>query len=176
MSNRKIRNNVTYFLVNGVMVEGVENVRAAIHSHFSSHFQSCAEERPSMVGLHFRSLSHAKGGGLVKSFSLDEVKAAMWDCGNFKCLGPDGISFGFIKEFWDILKDDVMRFIVEFYRNGRLTKGINSTFVALISKVLSPQRLNDFRLISLVGSMYKILSKVLSNILRSITRSVISDS
>jgi len=176
MSDRKRRNVVTSFLVNGVMVEGVENVRVAIHSHFSSHFQSRVEERPSMAGLYFRSLSHAEGGGLVKPFSLDEVKVVVWDCDNFKCPGPDDISFGFIKDFRDILKDDVMRFIVEFHRNGRLTKGIYSTFIALIPKVVSPQRVNDFRPISLVGSMYKILSKVLANRLRSIMGSAISDS
>jgi len=77
MSHRKRKNVVTSFLVNGVPVEGVDNVRAAIHSHFSSHFQSRVEERPSMDGLHFRSLSHAEGGGLVKPFSLEEVKAAV---------------------------------------------------------------------------------------------------
>jgi len=36
-------------------------------------------------------------------------------------------------------------------------KGINTTFIALIPNVDSPQRLNDFRSISLVGSLYKIL-------------------
>jgi len=39
-----------------------------------------------------------------------EVKAAVWDCDNFKCPGPDEITFGFIKDFWDILKEDMMRF------------------------------------------------------------------
>jgi hypothetical protein len=77
MSNRKRRNVVSSVLVNGVMVEGVDNVRATIHSHFSSHFQSRVEERPSMADLHFRSMSHAEGVGLVKPFSLEEVKAAV---------------------------------------------------------------------------------------------------
>jgi len=113
---------------------------------------------------------------LVKLFSVEKVKIAVWDCDNYKCPGPDGITFGFIKDFWDILWDDVMRFLVEFHRNERLTKGINSTFIALIPKVESLQRLNDFRPISLVGSMYKILAKVLANRLRSIIGSVISDS
>jgi len=62
----------------------------------------------------------------------------VWDCENLKCPGLDGYSFGFIKDFWDILIDDVMHFLVEFHRNGRLKKGISSTFIAIIPKVDSP--------------------------------------
>ncbi|MCH82432.1 cysteine-rich receptor-like protein kinase [Trifolium medium] len=40
----------------------------------------------------------------------------------------------------------------------------------------SPQRLNEFRPISLVGSLYKILAKVLANRLRLVIGSVISES
>jgi len=69
-----------------------------------------------------------------------------------------------------------MRFITDFHRNGELTKGINSTFTALIPKVVSPQRLNDFRPISLVGCMYKVLVKVLANRLRAVIANVVSDS
>jgi hypothetical protein len=49
---------------------------------------------------------------------------------------------------------------------------VNYTFIALIPKVNSPQRLNDFRPISLVGCLYK----VLANRLRSVIGSVVSDS
>ncbi|MCH85138.1 cysteine-rich receptor-like protein kinase, partial [Trifolium medium] len=115
-------------------------------------------------------------GSMTKPFTVDEVKAAVWDCGSFKSPGPDGINLGFFKDFWTELQGDVMQFISEFHRNGRLTKGLNSTFIALISKVDSPQRLNDFRPISLVGSLYKILAKVLANRLRLVIGSVISES
>jgi hypothetical protein len=74
-----------------------------------------------------------------------------------------------------MLKDDFMIFITEFHRNGRLTKGINATFIALIPKVSSPQQLNDFRPISLVGCMYKVLAKILANRLRIVIGSVVSD-
>lgn len=70
----------------------------------------------------------------------------------------------------------MLRFLLEFHRNGTLAKGINNTFIALIRKVESPQRLNDFLPISLVGSMYKILAKVLANRLRVVIGLVISDS
>jgi len=68
-----------------------------------------------------------------------------------------------------------MRFITEFHHDGRLPKGINATFIVLIPKVVSPQRLNDFRPISLVGCMYKVLAKLLANRLRSVIESVVSD-
>ena len=70
---------------------------------------------------------------------------------------------GFVKEFWPAIKSDVLRFISEFHRNGKLTKSINCTFIVLISKVESPYRLNDYHHISLVWCLYKILAKVLSD-------------
>ena len=169
MCDRRRGNTMSSVLVNGVMVDGVDNVRSAVFDHFSSHIKSQRVERPSMEALQFQSLSYREGISLVKPFYVQEVKAAMWNCDNFKCSGHDGVTIGCIKEFWNILCDDVMRFLVEFHRNKCLTKGINNTFIALISKVDSPQRLNDFRPISLVGSMYKILAKVLANRLQLVT-------
>lgn len=45
---------------------------------------------------------------LEASFSLDEVKNAVWSCGNDKAPGLDGLTFKFLKEFWDLLKDDIL--------------------------------------------------------------------
>jgi len=176
MTSKRSRNAIPFFLVNGVLIEGVQNVRSAVFTHYQTQFQATQHSRPSMEALEFRTLSISDGVGLVSPFTVEEVKTAVWDVESFKCPGPDGISFGFIKDFWDILKDDVMRFLVEFHRNGRLAKGINSTFIALIPKVANPHRLNDFRPISLVGSTYKILAKVLANRLRSVIGEVISES
>ena len=64
---------------------------------------------------------------------------------------------------------------MEFHRNGRLTKGVNATFISLIPKVDNPQWLNDFRPISLVGCVYKVLAKILANRLRAVLGSVVSD-
>ena len=168
-------NSLGPIMVNGAVVEGVLPVRQAVFSHFSSHFQAIQMVQPTVDDLHIRTLTFAKGGGLIKPFSVEEVKAAIWDCGSFKSPGPDGINFGFIKDFWLDLKEDIMRFVFDFHRNWKLTKGINTTFIALIPKVDSPQSLNDFRPISLVGSLYKILAKLLANRLRQVIGSVVSE-
>ena len=176
MSSRKSRNAVPFILVNGSLVEGVESVRNAVFNHFRAQFRPSPNLRPSMAALNFRTLPPIDGACLVRPFIVEEIKGAVWEIDSYKCPGPDGFTFGFFKDFWDILKDDVLRFMVECHRNGRLSKGINSTFIAFIPKVDNPHRLNDFRPISLVGSMYKILAKVLANRLRSVIGLVISDS
>jgi len=144
MSNRRRRNYLHLIHVDGVPVEGVQNIRTAVRNHFSSHYSALEVDRPRVEGLNFRKLSYSQAGSLVRPFTLEEVKQAIWDCDNFKSPGPDGINFGFIKDFWPELKDDFMRFLMEFHRNGKLTKGLNSPFIALIPKVDSPQCLADF--------------------------------
>jgi len=176
LSSRRRRSSIVALLVNGILVEGVQPIRNAVYSHFRDHFAATYTPRPGVENSPFKNLSYAEGSGLIKPFSAIEVKAAVWGCVSFKSPDPDGVNFGFIKEFWEELKDDVMRFISEFHRNGKLTRGINTTFIALIPKINSPQRLNDFRPISLVGSLYKILSKVLAKRLKRVVGTVISDS
>jgi len=175
MSNRQRRNSIHMVHINGVMVEGVQNIRTAVFNHFADHYRALVVDRPGVQGLNFKKLSYGQASNLVRPFSLEEVKKAVWECESFKSPGPDGIIFGFIKDFWHELKDDFMRFLVEFHCNGRLTKGINSTFIALIPKIESSQKIADFRPISLVGCMYKVLAKVLANRLRSIIDLLVSD-
>ncbi|GAU23620.1 hypothetical protein TSUD_386090 [Trifolium subterraneum] len=176
MARRRRGNVISSILVDEVNLEGVSPIRQAVVSHFASHFKATHMNRPGVDNLLFKTLNPLECGSLIKPFSVEEVKSAVWDCDNYKSPGPDGINFGFIKDFWADLQGDVMRFISEFHRNGKLTKGLNSTFIALIPKVDSPQRLNDFRPISLVGSLYKILAKVLANRLRLVIGSMISES
>ncbi|PNX88010.1 cysteine-rich receptor-like protein kinase [Trifolium pratense] len=78
---------------------------------------------------------------VTRPFLADEVKEAVWDYDSYKSPGPDSVNFGFIKDILAELQSDVMHFVDEFHYNGKLTKGSNSTFIALIPKVDSPQRL-----------------------------------
>jgi len=66
------------------------------------------------------------------------VKQGVWDCDNYKSPGPNGINFGFIKDFWGILKMILCVSFLNVIGMGSYQKGINSTFIALIPKVASP--------------------------------------
>ncbi|GKA91010.1 hypothetical protein Tco_0812880 [Tanacetum coccineum] len=84
----------------------------------------------------------AKGSSIIMS---QEVKSAMFYMGNDKSPGPDGFTAGFFKDTWDIIGADVIKAVSEFFTNGRLLKELNHTIIALIPKVNTPARVNDFR-------------------------------
>lgn len=58
----------------------------------------------------------------------------------------------------------------------RLKKGQNSTLIALIPKKVGASDVKDYRLISLVGSVFKIMAKVLANRLKLVLGELLSKS
>ena len=54
-------------------------------------------------------------------------------------------------------------------------RSLNASFLSLIPKKNNALNIKDFRLISLVGSVYKLLSKVLVNRLRLVLDKLISE-
>ena len=98
---------------------------------------------------------------------------ALFECGGDKGPGSDGFNYSFIKAAWDIVKRDFCNMLTEFHKKGRLSKEINTSFLTLIPKVPNAVDLKEYRPISLVGCIYKLLSKVLANRLKKVLPSII---
>ena len=64
----------------------------------------------------------------------------------------------------------------KFPYSGGVEKSLNASFLALIPKKMDAVEVKDFRPISLVGGIYKIISKVLANRLRRVVHGLISNS
>nr|GEV45267.1 cysteine-rich receptor-like protein kinase [Tanacetum cinerariifolium] len=62
-----------------------------------------------------------------------------------------------------------------FFEHGDVAIGCNSSFVALIPKVLDPKVVSDYRPISLIGSVYKVVTKILATRLSLVILDLISD-
>lgn len=73
------------------------------------------------------------------------------------------------------MKNDSLVFFNEFHYNGKLVRGSNSTFLTLIPKVDGASTLSEFRPISMVGCIYKLLSKVLANRFKLVLPSIIGE-
>ncbi|GJS08858.1 RNA-directed DNA polymerase, eukaryota [Tanacetum coccineum] len=64
---------------------------------------------------------------LESSISMEEVKAAVWNCASSKSSRPDGLNFKFVKTYWNIIKDEFFEGIKYFEASAtRLAKVIPS--------------------------------------------------
>ena len=61
-----------------------------------------------------------------------------------------------------------------FYAHDKFEKILNATFISLIPKVPWASEHKEFRSISLVSGIYKIIAKVLANRMRRVVDMVIS--
>nr|GEV68229.1 RNA-directed DNA polymerase, eukaryota [Tanacetum cinerariifolium] len=85
---------------------------------------------------------------LERVITKDEIRVAVWGCGENKSPGPDG---------------------------GKFSKGNNASFIALIPKVTNAKFVTDFRPISMIGSVYKVVTKILANRLSLVISDLVSD-
>ncbi|XP_028082885.1 uncharacterized protein LOC114284188 [Camellia sinensis] len=108
-------------------------------------------------------------------FTEEAIREVLNSCEGNKAPGPNGFNMSFFKKCWGIVKYDVLQFMREFHQNASLVRGLNSSFIALIPKSDSPSGLNEYRPISLIGSLYKILAKVLANRIKLVMPRIISD-
>ena len=92
-----------------------------------------------------------------------------------KAPSPTGFTMAFIHKCWRVVEADVMAVFKHFHKYSVFEKSLNASFLTLIPKISSAVNIKDFRPISLVGSIYKLLSKVLANRLRVVLDSLISE-
>ncbi|GJX94590.1 hypothetical protein Tco_0349176, partial [Tanacetum coccineum] len=111
----------------------------------------------------------------LSSLDATEISQKAKDCGANKSPGPDGFTFEFFRKFWRIIDQDVFQDVFEFFKNGHIPRGCNSSFIALIPKIQDAKLVKDFRPISLIESVYKIITKILANIMYLVLPSLISE-
>ena len=129
-----------------------------------------------MEGLEFDQIDGSERGWLDRRFENEEILLAVNELVGDKASGPDGFSMTFFHHCWRVVESDVLAVFEEFYHHSKFEKSLNATFIALIPKKNDASNIRDFRPISLVGSLYMILSKVLANRLKQVLDQLISKS
>nr|GEW99249.1 hypothetical protein [Tanacetum cinerariifolium] len=68
------------------------------------------------------------------------------------------------RKYWNLVGSDLCDAVEHFFETGSFPNGCNSSFIALISKITDAKFVNDFRPISLVGSVYKVVTKAYDSV------------
>ncbi|GJU77185.1 RNA-directed DNA polymerase, eukaryota [Tanacetum coccineum] len=162
-------------LVDGDWISDPSKVKDEFFNHFKKQFSPPQSYRICFDYVFPTRLSSNQVEELKRDVSYDEVKGVVWDCGTNKSPGPDGFSFEFYRKYWSFIDQDIFMAVKYFFTNGCFPRGCNSSFIALIPKIQDAKFVKDFRSISLIGSIYKIIAKILANRLCLVLPYLISD-
>ncbi|GFZ15713.1 P-loop containing nucleoside triphosphate hydrolases superfamily protein [Actinidia rufa] len=104
--------------------------------------------------------------GIVGFYEKLYKEAEQWrprvdSCGD-KAPGPDGFSIAFMQHCWLVIKEDIMVVFEQVHVEGDFEKSLNATFIVLIPKKDGALDIGDYRPISFIGCIYKVLAKVLT--------------
>jgi hypothetical protein len=85
-----------------------------------------------------------------------------------KSPGPNGFNGLFIKKCWHIIKGDIYQLCLDFFEERIDLQALNNSYITLIPKVNFSMGVNDFRPISLLNCIDKIITKLMGERLQSI--------
>ncbi|KAG7558925.1 Ribonuclease H-like superfamily [Arabidopsis thaliana x Arabidopsis arenosa] len=110
---------------------------------------------------------------LAKPFTEFEVVAAVKSMGKFKAPGPDGYQPVFYQKCWDTVGSLVIRFVLEFFESGILPQAANDALIVLLAKVAKPERITQYRPVSLCNVLFKVITKMMVIRMKSVISKLI---
>lgn len=159
------------------MVSGLRSLHQSnllFQTIFGSNFRRCLAIGSSSRPL-LSILNNTDEILLSSPFTEEEIRSAVWDCHLDKSPDPDGFNFAFYRACWSTIKDDLFKVFAEFHANSSLVHGSNPSFITLVPKKQGACDIKQFRPISLIGSLYKVISKVLVSRLKLVIGKIISE-
>ena len=164
VNNRRNKNAISRLeREDGSFLEDQREIEWEITSFYERLFTENHDVNWSFQGFQWEAITRDKADWLERSFDMEEIKKVVFGCDRDKSPGSDGFIMAFYQDCWDMVKEDLFSFFEEFYRGGVVNSAMNHTILCLIPKKSESKYVKDFRPISLVSSVYKILAKVLAN-------------
>ena len=160
----------------GVWQKGNEWIELTIVEYFETIYKS---DRPTNFEASLSTIttwvSPDMNEELLTDFKAEEVWYALKQMHPTKAPGPDGMSPIFFKHYWNIVGPKVVNWVLSSLNSSRMPCRLNDTYICLIPKVKSPQKIIEFRLISLCNVVYKLIFKILANRLKRVLDAVIDE-
>jgi hypothetical protein len=112
---------------------------------------------------------------LDNPFTVQELQNTIKELPPEKAPGPDGFIGIFYKKCWNIIKQDLYNAILGFY-NHRASKMhlFNEANIVLLPKKQDAMTLAEYRPISLINNLIKIITKILANRLSPFMNNLVS--
>ena len=140
-----------------------EDKHQELFRHFSSSIGSTMPRARSLDWDSLQIPTHDLSD-LEQCFTAEELKDAVFGLPGGKAPGPDGFTAIFYRKCWSVVKDDILAAINQLHRlRGNRWHLLNSAHISLLPKGEDASKVKDYRPISLMHSVAKIVCKMMAN-------------
>ncbi|RVW27486.1 Transposon TX1 uncharacterized 149 kDa protein [Vitis vinifera] len=138
-------NHMDRIKINGIRLSEEREIREGVVNAFKQQFSKSSRWKANIGSLSFNQICVQEAEMLEAPFSEGEF-----------------------------VKEEILEMFKEFHDQNTFLKSLNNTFLVLIPKKGGAEDFGDFRPISLLGGLYKLLAKVLANRLKKVIDKVVS--
>lgn len=158
-----------------VLTDNME-ISEHIVNHFSSLFNNTTNTRdnglideviPSLITERINTM-------LTLLPTEEEIFQAVFSLNKDSAPGPDGFGALFFQTFWDIVKNDATKAVLQFFSTGWILPNYNANNIVLIPKTKNAGTVSDYRPIAIANFKFKIISKILADRLAKIMPAITS--
>ncbi|XP_019251156.1 PREDICTED: uncharacterized protein LOC109230079 [Nicotiana attenuata] len=156
-----------------------EEIREEIIKFYKSLMGSAAHILPAVNKQTMRKgpvITQQQRIRLCAEVTKKEIYDGLYSIGNDKSPGVDGYNAYFFKKVWPLVKAEVVDFVKDFFKTGRLYRAISCTPIILVPKTAKPNTVNEYSPIACCTVLYKIIAKILASRLQEVVADIICES
>ena len=142
-------------------IQGDENIAKEACMYFQNIFTEKSDKiSEEVLNCIPRMVTDEQNQLLQQMPNMQELKKVVFSMNPNSAPGPDGFGGKFYQSCWDIIKEDVLKAVQHFFCGNILPKYISYACLVLLPKIDHPNKLSEFRPISLSNFSNKIISKI----------------
>jgi Reverse transcriptase (RNA-dependent DNA polymerase) len=120
-----------------------------------------------------KKLNEREKEGLERYFTTNELSKSMENSNMNSAAGWDGISYLFIKKFWELIGELLTKAANEGIREGEFSNNFRTGLIRIIPKKGDCTKIEDWRPITLLSCSYKIISGAVAMRIESVILRII---
>lgn len=155
-------------------IKGEEDLMRYIIDFYKKLFRPSINNSISLEVEDTSRISDNQALELIRPFSMEELKLAVFQMERNKSPGPDGFPVEFYQNYWDIVHQDLYGLLIDFFNGSLQIERLNYGIITLVPKCKDAKQFQKFRPICLLNVSFKIITKILMNRITSCIGEVIA--
>ena len=176
-SNRYQRNTISRIMdANNKWLEDVDQIGQAFVGYFEELFSTSRPKvEQEMIDAIHSKVTERMNSTLIQGFHAMEVEKALKQMHPLMAPGLNDMPPLFYHHFWPTVKSIVISTVLDFLNHDVSPPKFHDTHIVLIPKTKNPEKVANYRPISLCNVAYKIASKVVANRMKLVLQEIIGE-